>query len=898
MINSFIFVHPFILSLLVSLPVLWWIMKIIPPRAKTIEFPAFFLLKDIKDKDASAEKTPLWILLIRVFMILFFILAFAEPIINPSKDIVLPKDKDILIVIDNNWEASFNWQSRIDKIKEYINKAKINGNNIDIITTAKSSKNNKIETYYSMQAADALTLVDKIEPMPWGANYEEVGREVKELLGRNSIGKKIFFSSGSYAFSDFVESFDDVVESNKVNTPYILRLIDSNSERLNLELIRKEGAVYNKDLSLLAYDAAGNLLDELKVEYPNGKSDYSFTWNMQSEFVKSLSYIEIKGVKAATAKLLFKPSNNNYVVGIAVNEKVSEERRELLSDYYYIKEALVDDVSLEIDKLSDLLNKKLSVIILPDSTMLTLEDRDNLKKWVEAGGFLVRFSGSNLAANINDELLPVKLRFGERSTSGSMTWEKPIKIAAIPNNSPFFNLEVPKDVEIKSQVLADPSIDVFEKTWLQLEDGTPLITSDKFEGGRIVLVHTSASPKWSNFCYSGLFVNVLKRIILLSDGVNDYNGEGMLEPIWLEDGFGNLHQFDKKSIVKPVKFGAEFKASPMTPPGIYGDKYGVEVFNAGNYVVNDISGADLPSGVNVVDYNKSGEINLKPLFLKIAILFLIVDSLAVLWIRGLIISVIFTLIIISSNFAIAAEDANINKQEFDPINNIYFAYIKTDNPDVNNLSYNGLKGLANIVNTRTAIKVEGISAVDPSKSELIYYPFIYWPMASKQRGMSLDAVRNIQNYLLNGGIILFDTIDQNLKNKGITSTIGQEALRDATMALNIPELIKIKEDDILSRSFYLINEYPGLYSGGELWVEKEPNSNNDKITSVIIGSNNWAAVWSNDVADMARYVIEPGGEEQREAAYKFGVNLLIMSLTGSYKSDQIHISHILERIGK
>ena len=40
------------------------------------------------------------------------------------------------------------------------------------------------------------------------------------------------------------------------------------------------------------------------------------------------------------------------------------------------------------------------------------------------------------------------------------------------------------------------------------------------------------------------------------------------------------------------------------------------------------------------------------------------------------------------------------------------------------------------------------------------------------------------------------------------------------------------------------------------------------------------------------------GERQREVAFRFGVNLIMYVLTGNYKSDQVHVPALLERLGQ
>jgi hypothetical protein len=42
----------------------------------------------------------------------------------------------------------------------------------------------------------------------------------------------------------------------------------------------------------------------------------------------------------------------------------------------------------------------------------------------------------------------------------------------------------------------------------------------------------------------------------------------------------------------------------------------------------------------------------------------------------------------------------------------------------------------------------------------------------------------------------------------------------------------------------------------------------------------------------------PGGEYQREIAVRFGVNVVMYALTGNYKTDQVHIQTLLDRLGE
>jgi hypothetical protein len=69
---------------------------------------------------------------------------------------------------------------------------------------------------------------------------------------------------------------------------------------------------------------------------------------------------------------------------------------------------------------------------------------------------------------------------------------------------------------------------------------------------------------------------------------------------------------------------------------------------------------------------------------------------------------------------------------------------------------------------------------------------------------------------------------------------------------------------------------------------------------VIVGGHDWAAAWAINADGTPMFRIGSGlaGEQQREIAYRFGINLITHVLTGNYKSDQVHVPALLERLGQ
>ncbi len=79
-------------------------------------------------------------------------------------------------------------------------------------------------------------------------------------------------------------------------------------------------------------------------------------------------------------------------------------------------------------------------------------------------------------------------------------------------------------------------------------------------------------------------------------------------------------------------------------------------------------------------------------------------------------------------------------------------------------------------------------------------------------------------------------------------------------------------------------------------MAREGDAGNDEVSPIIIGSADWAHAWAVDASGNTPFAVIPGGAEQRLLAYRFGLNIVIYALTGSYKADQVHVPMLLKRL--
>jgi hypothetical protein len=313
-------------------------------------------------------------------------------------------------------------------------------------------------------------------------------------------------------------------------------------------------------------------------------------------------------------------------------------------------------------------------------------------------------------------------------------------------------------------------------------------------------------------------------------------------------------------------------------------------------------------------------------FLTAALLLLLVDAIAALWLAGrltgpigrtasvLVIALALGAQAPSSAFAQSETNGDGLTLEDElallATSEVTLAYVVTGDPELDRTSEAGLQGLTNTLWARTSVEPAPPIGVNLETDELAFFPMLYWPVSPEQEMPSAEAYRRLNDYLRSGGMIVFDTRDANIGGFGSGTPEGRR-LRLLAAPLDIPPLEPIPPDHVLTRTFYLLQDFPGRHASRDVWVEAAPpdaeqiegmpfRNLNDGVTPVLIGGNDWAAAWAVDASGRALLPVGRGmtGERQREIALRFGVNLVMHVLSGNYKSDQVHVPALLDRLGQ
>ncbi|MBY0251986.1 MAG: DUF4159 domain-containing protein, partial [Methylobacterium organophilum] len=236
------------------------------------------------------------------------------------------------------------------------------------------------------------------------------------------------------------------------------------------------------------------------------------------------------------------------------------------------------------------------------------------------------------------------------------------------------------------------------------------------------------------------------------------------------------------------------------------------------------------------------------------------------------------------------------------------AYVITGDAAVDEASRTGLTGLTQMLAARTALEPGEPAGIDPAKDELAFYPLIYWPIAPNRPQPSDVAIRKIDAFMRNGGTVLFDTRDALTARPGGPPTPEGAYLRKMLATLEVPELEPVPLDHVLTKAFYLVDSFPGRYATGQTWVEalppaadsaeRRPARAGDGVSPIIITGNDLAAAWAVGRRGEPLYPVVGGDQRQREMAFRGGVNIVMYTLTGNYKADQVHVPALLERLGQ
>lgn len=967
-LGALAFLNPWLLAALAALPVIYWLLRTVPPSPQRINFPATRILVGLENTERTPAKTPWWLTLIRMLAAALVILALAEPVLNPSREKGLRGSGPVVLVVDNGWSAASHWSERSRLLERLIAEAEAQSRPVMVVATAPASKTQTVKVE---APATARSTAAAIQPQPFEPNRQAAMSRIEAAIAGAAGASVVWLTDGIDHGNDGRQFADKlvalagstgsaaVVEVGAAEQPLGLVSNTSSSGKLQVRILQATGN--NRDGFVHAFSARGQRLGEVPFRLGAGDTSTTSVFDIPLEIRNQVTRVEVAGERSAGAVNLLDARSQWHRIGLVTGESL-EQAQPLLAPLYYVQRALAPYAELVLPKdanapavIDEALKRNVTVLVLADIGTLAGELKTKVEKWVSSGGVLVRFAGPRLEKG-GDELLPVPLRLGGRTLGGALSWSAPQPLAPLPDDGLFAGLAVPKEVLVRRQVLADPArLTNDVKVWARLTDGTPLVTASKLGEGQIVLFHVTANSDWSNLPLSGLFVEMLRRLGTLGklggssetaaadvSGTTGAISAEVLAPSQTLDGFGVLRA--PPATAQAIAFAnlATAKPSADHPPGYYGPAGSPRAFNVLGLKSELKPLGSLPSGFDRRAYQGESARPLKPSFLGLALALLLIDVVAVLllqagplWRRrasatattaalaallgGTLISLASPTTAVAQTPAPRADAPPVRVPGGPPrtrdeqnamlaTSKVTLAYVVTGNASVDDTSHKGLIGLGRILNRRTAVEPGEPFGVNIATDEVAFYPVLYWPVLADAQALPEATLAKIDAYMKQGGMIVFDTRDAGSGiPTGVAVARGGTALQRLLGRLDIPRLEHAPEGHVMTKSFYLLRTFPGRYDSSPLWVEAENAEGDsergrharrvDGVSSLMITGNDLAGAWATDERERGLFSVSPGGEQQREMAFRVGVNIVMYALTGNYKADQVHIPALLERLG-
>ena len=440
---------PLTLLGLIALPIIWWIMRISPPQPRRQTFPPLRILQDIDSDEQTPDKTPLWLLLFRLFLGALIIFALAKPVFQ-EKDTAA--SKPLTLIIDQSVASAPIWNDMIADAEARTREARRSNLNVRLIPSG--------ETLAILPefepAQNALETLKSLQPLAYHIDEENYGKLLSgEALKNTDI---VWLTSGiSARENEVLKGSDALVIRPDVPTLILPAGVRETAQGFESDWHRPS-ASGTQTVTIEALGADSSVLAAQPLSFGAGQTLATVSFSLPAQLRARVARIRAAGIRSAASAKLLDDSFGRPIVGVLTPP--ADTSSPLLTEPFYAKQALLPYADIFEGDEATLLALEPSIIVMPDSMK---SDSEAIKKYVETGGMVVRFAGPRLAKRV-DTLLPVLLRSGGRAIGGALAWEDPQRLAPFALDSPFFGLSVPEEVTVSKQVMAEPGIETDRKT--------------------------------------------------------------------------------------------------------------------------------------------------------------------------------------------------------------------------------------------------------------------------------------------------------------------------------------------------------------------------------------------------------------------------------------------------
>ncbi len=910
-IGALFFAAPLALLAFLALPALYWLIRATPPAPAEQAFAPLRLLLGLSTDEALRQRAPWWLLLLRAMLASLLILGFAQPSWRP-KTAPVPAAGPVLIVLDDGWTSAPDWASARSAALRAVDEAALRKSG-PFYLLANAAQRAQPAALDALSAAEIKARLNAWRPSPWRPDRAGAAKRIKQFqadTGPSTGFAAVFWisdgldSQGGAQLGEALTQMGPLRIHAPNSTARAITGLQADAQGLEIEIRR--ASTGNSVAAIAAETLQGRSLGAAEIHFAPGANIAVARIALPPAIAARAARVRLVGEASAGGVRLAPNGAGRPLVGLVNGAQTAQP---FLSDLFYIEKAITPFASVQSADIESLLGQKVQALVLADDSVLPNAAQARLEEWLEGGGLLIRFAGPRLA-NADRPLVPSPLRPGARALGGALTWELPQEIAAFPPESPFADLKIPADLRVRRQVLADPASLSQASVWARLKDGTPIVTAAQRGQGLLVLFHVTGGPAWSDLALSGLFVDMLRETLAFSGkasaATQSADTLGPWSPVLLFDGFGALAPPLRRAQIPDAVVSAKIPG-PALPPGLYERPASPQMAISAAAENEILTPLPLPANASWIGEARGAAVSLSGLLLGLAGVLAACDLLLALalagglapkW-RAAIGAGLLALACWSQSAPPASAqiqvgpppgwglDVPLAPPEIAGIGDVRLAFLRTGDAQQDRATRAGLEALSATLYERTAVEPGPVAMLDPATDDLSLFPLVFWSAPSRPIPLSAAAAAKLERYMQLGGLLFIDT-------RGIAGS-GEGASPAAILlqGVNTPPLERIEpKSHVLGKTFYLLRIFPGKRNRAIVWAESaNASAARDGVASLIIGDGDWASMWADSrplSADEAA---------KRELSLRFGVNLVMMALTGNYKSDQVHLQELLTRLG-
>ena len=375
---------PWILSALLTLPAIWWLLRVTPPTPRRVVFPPLRLLLGLSGEEETPARTPWWLLALRLIAAACVIVAVADPLLGKAPQI--PGSGPLILFIDNGWTAAANWDARKALIGDVLRSAARQRRAVAIVPTA------DLPDISLMNAGKAARIAQALTPQPWLPDRAAASAAIAHV--KFVVRPEILW------LSDGIEDGMARATATTLAAAGTLKIYADGAGKGPLALLPPASDPRGFDVDILRADAGGErsgiaaalgshdeTLAAARFHFEDGQHRATVHIVLPLEVRNKTARIAVMNSQSAGAVQLLGGSGAHRAVGI-VSAAGNENEQPLLSDLYYLERALAPFADIRRGTVSDLLARNISVLILADIGKVAGSDNDRIAKFVAGGGLL------------------------------------------------------------------------------------------------------------------------------------------------------------------------------------------------------------------------------------------------------------------------------------------------------------------------------------------------------------------------------------------------------------------------------------------------------------------------------------------------------------------------------